>query len=206
MRAALVVLLLLARTAAADELPPYKPGKPDKTAVRAGEESNLDPVGGMRGFTFAISLAAALQLGFGFDEEGAQATGTGGGFSFRIGRVADEDTIILVDLAGTVYAYERAGDTKINQSTLLTIGAQTYVAPSLWLRAGAGVTSFINRRKEFSGDRRVDAWGGGIVAGAGLELIKRHSVAFGLELLTCAAFYRGGRIFGGGVGLSLGVY
>ena len=215
MTRALLLLVVMAAPASADDskLPPYKPGKPDPAAVKAGEESNLVSNAPRSGFAFAGALGPALQIGVNIDEKGV--TGTGGGFSFRLGRVANPDTIIWLEVCGTVFPdqFDEIGPsgtpvtkTAYNQSGLLTLGGQTYVASSLWLRAGAGLASFTSRTAGETRRDTVVGYGGGVVGGAGLDFLRRRSVALGLELLTTGAIYRDGLIFGVGFTLGLSIY
>lgn len=190
-------------------LPPYKPGKPDRWAVYGGEEANLEGTGIRSGFAFAGYLGPAVQIGIDMEH----ATGTGGSFSFRLGRFADRDTVITIELAGTVFPYRFEDDVthethiRYNQSTLAAFGAQTYVAPILWVRLALGVAGFTRRDKGLMRDSTDNRFGAGAVVGAGLEIVRRKSVSLALELLTTGAVYpTDGVILGGGLGLSLGIY
>ena len=193
-------------------LPPYEPGKPDRWAVLGGEEANLEGTGIRSGFAFVGYLGPALQIGVEVPEH---ATGTGGAFSFRLGRFANRDTLITLEICGTVfpYRYETGVDpapverhTVYNQSALAAFGAQTYVAPTFWLRAAVGVAGFTSRAEGAMFDRSKTKWGGGAVAGAGVEIVRRKSLSLAVELLATGAVYRNGLILGGGLGLSLGIY
>jgi hypothetical protein len=217
--AAAVALAVAGPIAAADPdpaparkpLPPYKPGKPDRWAVYGGEEANLEGTGIRSGFAFAGYLGPAVQIGIAMDH----ATGTGGSFSFRLGRFADRDTIITIELAGTVFPSRFDTGTepdvvhhvRYNQSTLAVFGAQTYVAPILWVRLALGVAGFTRRDQGAMRDTTQNRFGGGAVVGAGLEIVRRKSVSLALELLTTGAVYpTDGVVIGGGLGLSLGIY
>lgn len=192
-------------------LPPYKPGKPDRWAVQGGEEANLEGTGIRSGFAFVGYLGPALQIGVEVPEH---ATGTGGSFSFRLGKFANRDTLITLELCGTVFPYRFTEGmppndilrTRYNQSALATFGAQTYVAPTFWVRIAVGVASFTSRAEGAMRNETDNKWGAGAVAGAGLEVVRRKSLSLAVELLTTGAVYRDGLIFGGGLGLSLGVY
>jgi hypothetical protein len=227
-RAAAILAILAIATPAiavadpdAKPLPPHKPGKPDRWAVYGGEEANLEGTGIRSGFAFAGYLGPAIQIGVDMDH----ATGTGGSFSFRLGRFADRDTIITVELAGTVFP--QRFDTcstnpppsdpcptanlvhhlNYNQSTLAAFGAQTYVAPILWIRMAVGFAAFTRREAGAMRDSTASHFGGGAVVGAGLEIVRRKSVSLALELLGTGAVYpTDGVIIGGGLGLSLGIY
>lgn len=226
-RAAVVLAIAIATTtpALADPgdkpLPPYKPGKPDRWAVYGGEEANLEGTGIRSGFAFAGYLGPAIQIGVDMDH----ATGTGGSFSFRLGRFADRDTIITVELAGTVFPQrfdtcrqnlppsmpcpeaDLVHHLSYNQSTLAAFGAQTYVAPILWIRMSLGFAAFTRREAGAMRDSTASHFGGGAVVGAGLEVVRRKSVSLALEFLATGAVYpTDGVILGGGLGLSLGIY
>jgi hypothetical protein len=215
-RAAVVLAIVaIAAPAYADPdakpLPPYKPGKPDRWAVYGGEEANLEGTGIRSGFAFAGYLGPAIQIGVDMEH----ATGTGGSFSFRLGRFADRDTLITVELAGTVFPYKFdegmppnvIHHIRYNQSTLAAFGAQTYVAPILWIRMALGLAAFTRRDQGAMRDSTASHFGGGAVVGAGLEIVRRKSVSLALEFLATGAVYpTDGVILGGGLGLSLGIY
>jgi len=189
-------------------LPPYKPGKPDRWAVLGGEEANLEGTGIRSGFAFVGYLGAGLQIGVEVPE---RATGTGGAFSFRLGRFANRDTLITLEICGTVFPHTFTTDDamkhrRFNQSALAAFGAQTYVAPTFWIRIGAGLASFTSRAEGVMRNETDNKFGGGAVAGAGVEIVRRKSVSLAVELIATGAIYRDGLIVGGGLGLSLGIY
>jgi len=192
-------------------LPPYVPGPPDKAAVAAGEDANLEAAGGRTGIVVAAALGPAILIGISVDH----ATGTGAGFSFRVGRVANRWTVINLELCGVVFPRtvthldamnNEVSERRINQTGFATIGAQTWVAPTFWLRAAAGVSVFTSRSEGVQFDQTKSTIGGGVVAGAGVDLVRRRSVSLALELLLNSSYYRSGVVLGGGLGLSLGIY
>jgi hypothetical protein len=192
-------------------LPPYVPGPPDRHAVAAAEDANVEPEGGRTGMVFAAAVGPAIMIGIKIDEK---TTGTGGGFSFRIGRVANRDTVINLEVCGIVFPYtftrgtppNEVTERRFNQSGIATIGAQTWVAPTFWLRGGVGLASFTSRGNGAQFDTTINRFGGGAVAGAGVELVRRRSIALALEFLVNGAIYRNGAVIGGSLGLSLGIF
>jgi hypothetical protein len=190
-------------------LPPYKPGPPEKVALDAADDANVESDGGRTGFVVAAAVGPAILVGISMDEH---ATGTGGGFSFRVGRVANRDTVINLELSGVVFPYTvGVGDPpmdqrRINQSVVLALGGQTWVARNFWLRGGAGLTVFTSRAEGAMFDETKTRLGGAVLGGAGIDLVRRRSLALALEVMTQVAVYRTGAIIGGGVGLSLGIF
>jgi hypothetical protein len=217
MRLALALLALLAGTASADPpkkrkpLPPYVPGPPDPAAVDRASEANLVSNRSRQGFVFGVAIGPGLQIGVGVDE---RKTGTGGGFAIRVGQVATPSTNLILQAATTVLPYKAMvvvdgmNDTKtrLNQSTVLCLGAQHYFNSALWLLAGAGLANYTSR---IEGDTRTEtdntAGVGGILS-FGVDIVRRKNVTLAVELEGNGAIYSDGFIIGGFLGLGLGVY
>jgi hypothetical protein len=185
-------------------LPPYQPGPPDSVAVAAGEDANLEPEGGRSGFTLTAAVGPAILAGIKKD----RATGTGAGFTFRIGRVADRNNVVTLELAGVVYPreYETTAGTerRINQSIIGTWGMQRWVSPAFWVRGGAGLATFTLRTKNVV-DETETRYGGAAVVGAGVDLGRWRSITVGIELMLQGAVYRDGAVFGGILAFDLSV-
>jgi hypothetical protein len=185
-------------------LPPYQPGPPDAIAVAAGEDANVEPEGGRSGFTLSAAVGPAILVGINKD----RATGTGAGFSFRIGRVADRDNVVTLELAGVVYPRDymtTAGtERRINQSIIGTWGMQHWVSPAFWIRAGAGLATFTIRTQNVVDESQTRV-GGAAVVGTGIDLGRWRSITVGLELMLQSAIYRDGAVFGGGLAFDLSV-
>ena len=109
---------------------------PDSAAEEAGD-ATLDSTANRTGMTFAVALGGSLVAGFGIED----SVGRGGAVSLRLGRVATPRTVITFELDGSAVLHKQAmgTPTETNSNIDVLAGAQYYVGPSLWLRAGAGI-------------------------------------------------------------------
>lgn len=185
--AALTTAALTAATARADD----RPIKPDARAVEAAREANLEPESVREGFAIGIALGPSVQLAYGL----GSATGGGGGFDLRLGTVASERLIWLVELAATAFPHNGTA----NQSTVATFGAQLYVQPAFWLRAGGGFASFVRRDTDAAG--RYGGLGG--LGAAGFDVARRGGLALSAEGAATVGLYRAGTVIG--ISLQLGL-
>jgi hypothetical protein len=162
---------------------------PDPRARRAAAEANLEPVRRREGLAIGVSLGTSVQVGVGI----AEASGTGGAFGLRVGTSAHERLAWFVDLA-TAGLPARRDDEKlrINQTTALTAGAQLFVLESLWVRGGAGLGQ-LELRSEVSGSgKRVRHAGLGLLAGGGIDILRRGRFALSGDLTFVSGVFAGG--------------
>ena len=196
---AIATVLAPASTARADELPAA--GPPNPVASRAAAEANLAPGAGRHDLVATAAVGTGIQVGLGVDD----STGAGGGVSLRVSQVASPRWLVGIELDLTVYAHRLAvemAETKVNQSALLAAGGQFYPRDGVWVRGGLGLAAF-SRRVQGSDARSRDYFGFGSVAGVGVELVKRRSLALELETFGTAAVYRDGVVVGGALCLGL---
>jgi hypothetical protein len=214
MTRSLVLALLLAPAAAvaqpsatpaddkADE-PEDKPIKPDKRAVAEAREANLEPESQRSGLAVGFAFGPNLQISSGLRD----ASGTGGGLAIRFGTVASPRWVWLAELASTGYQQhdDATNSNKINSSTLFTLGGQLYAKDAFWFRGGGGPANF-TRRTDRGGDPSASFWGFGFIGAGGLDIVRRHSLAISLEVLTTLARYRDGFVGAGSMQLGFSWY
>lgn len=186
----------------ADDDPEDRPIRPDPRAVAEAREANLEPESSRSGLAIGFALGPNVQVSSGL----RNASGTGGGFGLRFGTVASPRWVWLFELASTHYQQleDTTGQTKINSSTLFTLGAQLYVKEAFWLRGGGGAANFTRRvRNE---DPTANFWGVGVIGAGGLDLLRRRSLAISFEVLTTLARYRDGFVGAGSMQLGFSWY
>ena len=181
-------LLLAAGVAHAD---------PDPHAVESASEAHLETKAPRAGTTFAAALGGGLIISNG-------QTARVPTLSLRLGHVATASTVVFAELVGGTYAHKAAvmSDTRIDSQVSFLIGAQVYIAPSVWLRGGGGV-----------GTHNVDD-GTGItphgglsgVGGAGVDLVRWRYLVLGVEGFYTGTFAKGGYTSLGGLSLGLSYY
>jgi hypothetical protein len=181
-------LLLAAGVAHAD---------PDPHAVESASEANLETKAPRAGTTFAAAIGGGLIISNG-------QTARVPTLSLRLGHVATASTVVFAELVGGTYAHKAAvmSDTRIDSQVSFLIGAQVYIAPSVWLRGGGGV-----------GTHNVDD-GTGItphgglsgVGGAGVDLVRWKYLVLGVEGFYTGTFAKGGYTSLGGLSLGLSYY
>ena len=201
-----VFTLAAARTAVAvpraPEPPPVAPSPPDEDTVEVASNANLDPVG-RHGIVIDLALGPKVQWSIGDDV--SQAAGIGGVASARVGMVASPRWIVGLAFDINVVAHNTSTTTEINQSSLLTVDAQVYLRPSLWIRFGAGVGSLSDRDKA-TGKTTGVLPALGSAGGLGVDLVRTKKLALEFELFVDGALYRGGDIsMAGGFGLGLAI-
>lgn len=180
-----------------------RPIRPDPRAVAEAQEANLEPESRRSGLALGVAVGPNMQVGFGIRE----SSGTGAGFALRFGTVASPRWVWLVELASTGYQQiDEDGKTRINSSTLLTLGGQLYLKDAFWLRGGGGLASFARRTRTDPGDRGTSFWGAGVIGAGGLDVLRRNSFALSLEVLATAARYRDGTVVAGSMQLGFSWY
>jgi len=142
---------------------------------------------------FAIGVAVGPSLFLGAGELNAKK-GVGGALNIRVGTVATQDLLWLLELQAGSYLVDltnESGAARIDNSyVMLTLGGQLYVRESVWLRAGAGVAGFW---EEEQGMRREGTGRDGLAfaAGGGYDFFRRGRFAVDLELLASGALLDG---------------
>lgn len=178
---------------------------PDKRAVRQAREANLEPERLREGFAIGVSIGPTMQIAFG--QALKEASGTGGSFDVRIGTSASERLQWFLDfmLAGT----PREGDTgknKLNQSAGLVVGMQVFPLEALWLRGGVGVASVLLRSETMIEMEANSRTGLAVVAGGGIDFLRRGRFALSGQLTFLTGIYRGGAATAAVTGIGLTWY
>jgi hypothetical protein len=186
----LLALLALAGVAHADP-------DVDPNAQNAGAEANLETIAPRAGMTFAGALAGGMIIS-------NHQTASVPALSLRLGHVATATTIVTLEAVGGTYAHKVAmtGSTLIDSQVSLLVGAQVYIAPSIWVRGAGGVGS--HTTDDGSGQTPHPGLSG--AAGAGIDLVRWHYVVLGIEGFYTGTFARGGYTSLGGIGLGLTHY
>jgi hypothetical protein len=189
-RTALVALVALAGIAHADP-------DVDPNAQAAGGEANLESNGPREGMTYSGSIGGGMII-----SQGKSAPVPT--LDLRLGHVATATTIVTLELVGGTYAHKVAtmGSTHIDTQTSLLIGAQVYIAPSVWVRGGGGFGS----HNTDDGSGLTPHPGLTAIAGAGVDLVRWHYMVLGLEGFYNGTFAKGGYTSLGGIGLGLSHY
>lgn len=194
--AALVVLLAAAPASAGgpgEPAPPDEPDEivPDRRAVHAAAEANLEPERLREGLALGFTLGPTMQVGFG--ERLAEASGTGGSLGVRIGTSATERLAWFLDflLAGMPREAD-TGKNKLNQSFGVLIGAQVYPLNAVWLRAGAGLAAATLRSETATATEPNEHTGLGLLAGGGIDFLRRGRFALSGQLTFMTGIYKGG--------------
>ena len=187
---------------AADDDPEDRPIRPDPRAVAEAREANLEPESSRSGLAVGVALGPNVQVSSGLRD----ASGTGAGFALRFGTVASPRWVWLAELASTHYQQleESTDTTKINSSTLFTLGGQLYLKEAFWLRGGGGAANFTRRTR--NEEPTASFWGVGVIGAGGLDLLRRRSLAISFEVLTTLARYRDGFVGAGSMQLGFSWY
>jgi hypothetical protein len=197
MRAALAAAALGAMAGTA-----YADPQPLPVVERAGD-ANLEPVGPHTGVSLTASLLATSII----SADSSGDVGRGPGLSLRVGRAATPDTLITLEITGGSMLHEHGSTLFTNNAADFLLGAQHYAKPTLWLRASAGIGSYI-RRGIFIGKADMPApdqslVGAAALVGVGLDLMRRHKWALGLEGFTSLLVERNGITTASGIGLNV---
>jgi hypothetical protein len=148
-----------------------------------------------RPFTITLGLAfGALSL----PGDSTRDYETSLGYLARVGFGVSRDWVVFLGLDGANVSTPD-GDTSV---TNYLIGAQYFVLPQLYLRAGMGIASFSEERLTGS----EGATGQGFLAAVGYEFLQGENVALAAEGVTSASRFSGGSYFHNAVGLSLNFY
>jgi hypothetical protein len=94
------------------------------------------------------------------------------------------------------------GATYIDSQVSFLIGAQVYIAPSVWLRGGGGVGT----HNVDDGNGMTPHGGLSGVGGAGVDLVRWKYLVLGVEGFYTGTFAKGGYTSLGGLSLGLSYY
>ena len=170
-------------------------------ATREASNANLASESIHEGKQFTVAAGGGLTIGLGVDD----AVGGGGSISFRLGQMATERIGFTVELTSVVLRQKvavNAGgmtDVKENVDSNLLVGAQFFVARSLWLRVATGLGVYVDNKL----DRTLPGPAG--LVGAGLDIVRKGRVAVGLETLGIGQINREGLLVTGGMLLNLAI-
>jgi hypothetical protein len=170
---------------------------PDPHALERASEANLETRAPREGVTFAGAIGGGLIISKG-------QTARVPTLDLRLGHVATATTIVFAELVGGTYAHKPAmtSSTRLDSQVSFLIGAQVYIAPSVWLRGGGGVGT--HNTDDGTGVTPHGGLSG--VAGAGVDLVRWRYVVLGIEAFYTGTFARGGFTSLGGMGLGLSYY
>ena len=188
---ALLAVAGLAGRARADD-------KPDPLAQGKADEANLESNAPRQGVTFSASLGGGLLVAHG-------SVGSMPFLSLRLGHVMTPDTVLTLEINGGTLRHKQAmmGDTLLDTASNVLVGAQYYTHPSVWVRMAGG----LDLHTIDNGPLGQDVIPGAAAAfGAGVDLVRRHFLVLGLEVLGIAAVNREGLLVTGGLGLGLSYY
>jgi hypothetical protein len=119
----------------------------------------------------------------------------------RLGHVANASTVVTVELVGGTYAHKTTG-THIDGEGNLLVGAQVYIAPSVWLRGAGGLG--VHTTEDDMGRKTGSGLSG--LGGAGIDLVRWHYAVLGIEGFYSGTFAKGGYVSLGGLALGLSYY
>ena len=168
----------------------------DPSAEQAGE-ANLVSNAPREGMTYAGALGGGMIISKG-------KTASVPTLDLRLGHVANARTIVTVELVGGTYTHKLSmtGATLIDSQLSFLVGAQIYIAPSVWLRGAGGVGTHTTD----DGSGQTPHGGLTMGWGAGVDLIRWHYVVLGIEGFYTGTFAKGGYTSLGGIGLGLTHY
>lgn len=179
----------------------YADPQPLPVVERAGD-ANLEPVGPHTGVSVTASLLATSII----SADSSGDVGRGPGLSLRVGRAATPDTLITLEITGGSMLHERGSKLFTNNAADFLLGAQYYAKPTLWIRASAGIGSYVRRglvNDEGMSTADQSLVGAAALAGVGLDLMRRHKWALGLEGFASLLVERNGITTTSGIGLNV---
>ncbi len=185
-------LVIASSLAHADALSPSTPipePTPDPAAMRASE-ANLESIAWRSGTMFSAAFGGSLTLG--------DSVGSGGAVSLRIGRVANPDLLVTLELVTSVSLVQIGDATLTNQASSFLVGLQYYVNSSLWVRGGAGLGGY--RPGKPPSDTHIGLSSG---VGAGIDIARWRHVILDVELVTASLVHRHGILATGALCLGL---
>jgi hypothetical protein len=178
-------LLVLAASSVASADP-----KPDRAVGSAGN-ANLESEAHRKGIVLQAGLGGGLVLGFGI----AGVVGNGASGSFRLGRVATENSLVTLELDLVTPRHAVAAmmnsDTYTDQSATFMLGGQFYLNQAAWVRLAGGLGVYHGDHRDM-GIADVDLIGPAGAFGAGLEVVRFAHWALGLEMFTVGMINKDG--------------
>lgn len=179
------------------------PPVPDAAALAQASEANLEADGPRVGWVLGASVGPWQQLG---SVDNASRTA---GLVLRLGKVATPRTVILLEAMGLVFP-QGTGDSYVASSQALSAVALTYVAPTVWVRGGAGVALLGRAVQDKS---KVDTFydlhvstGLGAVLGAGIDVVHWRRNRLALESTVAMQRFSAGWLADLGVNVSFTAY
>lgn len=176
---------------------------PDAAALAQASESNLEAQGPRIGWVLGASVGPWQQLG---SVDNASRTG---GVVLRLGKVATPHTVILLEAMGLIFP-QGTGDSYVASSQALSAVALTYVAPTVWVRGGAGLAVLGRALRDKS---KVDTFydlhvtnGLGAVLGAGIDVVRWRRNRLALESTVAMQRFGAGWLADLGVNFSVTAY
>lgn len=151
---------------------------PDPLAQGKAGEANLESQAPREGTVFAGSLGGGVMVSSGSVHEIPV-------LDLRLGQVMTPDTVLTFEITGGTYQHKAAtqGATLIDGTGTVLVGAQDYVGPSLWIRGAGGLN--IHTVQDAMTTTATTRLAGAF--GAGVDLVRRHFLVLGLEVLGIGA-------------------
>jgi hypothetical protein len=170
----------------------------DPIAQAKAEEANLESTAPRQGVTFSAAVGVGLLVAKG-------SVGEMGAASVRLGHVMTPSSLLTLELTGGALPHKQGSMAKtlVDSTGSALAGAQVYTNPSVWIRAAAGVNVHTVNNGTLG---TTTAVGGAGAFGAGVDLVRRHFVVLGLEVLGIAAVDRNGLLLTGGLSLGISHY
>ena len=190
---ALLVLLALGGVAHAGDT------KPDPLAQSKADEANLESNAPRQGLAFSAALGGGLLVAKG-------SVGQMPILSLRLGHVMTPDALLTIEITGGALQHKQAtmtGPTLLDSTGSFLVGAQYYTNTSVWIR-GAGGVNVHTIDNGTLGHTSVPGAAGAF--GAGVDLVRRHFLVLGLEVLGIAAIDRNGLLVTGGLSVGVSYY
>lgn len=166
----------------------------DHNAAQEASEANLESKAPRAGVTMAGALGGGMIISQG-------KTANVPTLDLRLGHVANASTVVTVELVGGTYAHKTTG-THIDGEGNLLVGAQVYIAPSVWLRGAGGLG--VHTTEDDMGRKTGSGLSG--LGGAGIDLVRWHYAVLGIEGFYSGTFAKGGYVSLGGLALGLSYY
>lgn len=166
----------------------------DPNAAQEASEANLETKAPRVGVTMAGALGGGMIIS-------QSKTANVGTLDLRLGHVANASTVVTIELVGGTYAHKTTS-THIDGEGNVLVGAQVYIAPSVWLRGAGGLG--VHTTEDDMGRKT----GGGLsgLGGAGIDLVRWHYAVLGIETFYSGTFAKGGYVSLGGLALGLSYY
>jgi hypothetical protein len=184
--------------------PPAPAGPPEPTAP-AETRFQRD------GFAIGVGLYTAIFHGRG---ELSAVGGVGGALGLRVGTTATESLLWQLELLAGVYQTElvdqadpEARERLFHNHASLTLGGQLYLLDAFWLKAGAGLSSFLQSQGERQvAIERSRRSGFCAIGGGGIDLFRRGMFALDGEATLTLSLLDGAALGQLSIGLAANWY